>query len=471
MSDTPQGDGWWQTSDGKWHPPDYDPTDGQAYDQPTPDEPLFGDQSAPADTPPPFGTPGSSEPQSAVPPPWSPTGAQNRLDYPPTDPQPFGTPPPDQPPLDQAPPDQPIFDAPQFDQQGYEQQGYEQQPYEAQPYESQPFGAQPDGAPTYVSTGAGPVTDLPYAEDPPPAEPGTGSHRPGEFGLPSEAPSRVEPKVVKTNSVKAPSKKKQKQAATTGAIDAGGDGMSPLIRWAGIVVAVLAVLGAGWYFMLRDSGEDTDAAVSVETTTPVTSEPGEGTDASTSTTAALPVKPTIAPGETLPVLEFNGTGDSVVAIDPPGPRVATINYTGDGPFSVTGKDANDGEVATFVESEGPYQGSVAVDFRDEQDSRSLDIKATGEWTIRMTPVEDLEGIPGAFTGTGDNVVLYGGDVGPVRFTHSGSGQFVVNTFEIRTRDIQTLIDKTGASDSTVEVRGPVFMWVQADGDWSATPGG
>lgn len=251
--------------------------------------------------------------------------------------------------------------------------------------------------------------------------------------------------------------------------------MSPIVKLAGVVAVVLIALVAGWWFLLRDTGTDEDttaeaAAPTVAAETTV-SEPDEASSAPTSppSTAPLPPKPTIAPGARLPVLEFNGTGDSTVALDPPGPRVARIEHRGSGPFSVTGLDANGAEVETLVEAEGPYTGSVAVDFRDEQDSRSLAIEADGEWSIRMVPVESLEPLPGGFTGSGDNVVLYTGGVGPVRLTHSGSGAFKVNYFEIRTRDIETIVDETGPFEGTAELRGPAFVWVKADGDWSITP--
>lgn len=431
MSDTPQGDGWWQTSDGKWHPPDYDPTVEPTAGQPPADQP-----------------PGDA---AATPPPWSPSGSAETAQNAPegdwatqwSPPEDAGTSGPAQ-----APPPPPGGDdSPLFGDTGGALGGDPAPP------------ATPPAEPA-------PVDHPPL--DPAPVEPGPGMNRPGEFGLPSDTPMPSQPKVVK-----------QAPAAATGggagpvgtSGDSDGSGaMSPLIKWSGIVVAVLVVLAAGWYFLLRDSGDDTaeptdDEAAETADTTEVA---GETT--TVESTEPLPPKPTIAPGERLPVLDFDGSGSTVLAIDPPGPRVATISYTGEGPFSVTGLDANDGEVATFVETEGAYEGSVAVDFSDDQDSRSLSVEATGPWTIRMIPVEDLDAVPAGFTGTGDDVVLYSGEVGPVTFTHSGSGEFVVNTFEIRTREISTIVEETGAYDGTVELRGPAFVWIEADGAWSATPG-
>ncbi|MCZ7629009.1 MAG: hypothetical protein M5U19_08045 [Microthrixaceae bacterium] len=130
-------------------------------------------------------------------------------------------------------------------------------------------------------------------------------------------------------------------------------------------------------------------------------------------------------------------------MNPSGPRVANIEYTGTGPFKVTGLDINGGEVATYAQSDGPYSGSVAVDFHDEQDSRSLSIDADGPWTIRMVPVESLTPLPGGFTGSGDDVVLYTGGIGEVAFSHSGAGPFEVNYFEITTREIATAVKEAG----------------------------
>jgi hypothetical protein len=291
--------------------------------------------------------------------------------------------------------------------------------------------------------------------------------RPGEFGLPSEPKRASAPKVVR------PSVIPNNDGPSSGA----SSGMSPVLMWSGVAAAVLLVLFAGWYFLLRSDGSDEatakDAASSEEPTVAgetTVSVAEESAPAEAPTTEPLPPKPTIAPGEQLPVLEFNGSGSSTIALDPPGPRVAQIEYTGTGPFTVKGLDLNGGEVASFVKSDGPYSGSVAVDFPDEQDSRSLAVEADGPWSIRMVPVESLTPLPGGFTGTGDDVVLYAGDIGPVTLSHSGSGQFKVNYFEIKTREITTIADETGPFEGSAELRGPAFVWITADGDWSVTPG-
>ena len=427
MSDTPQGDGWWQTSDGKWHPPEYDPTVAQ-------------DPSAAPETPPP---PPAPPAQGDVPPPWSPSGTQGTGDAAPgatgataewgdqwVPQETPGTPPPD------GSPAAPLFGEPTV-------------------AESPQFSTEFD--PNSVA-GSDPETSQEPA--------GATTNRPGEFGLPSETPRTNEPKVVRAAPV----------IDSSGGSGESAGGMSPVIKWSAVAVVVLLALVAGWYFLIRDSGDDTastaespDASVAGDTTV-ATGADESGSEDPTETTAPLPPKPTIAAGERLPVLEFNGTGSSVVAIDPAGPRVAKVEYTGSGPFSVTGKDANDSDVETYVSSDGPYSGSVAVDFHDEQDSRSLAIEGDGPWTITMVPVESLDAIPGAFTGSGDNVVLYSGEVGPVNITHSGTSTFKVNTFEIKTRDIATIVDETGPFDGSVELRGPAFVWIEADGDWSVTPG-
>ncbi len=418
MSDTPQGDGWWQTSDGLWHPPDYDPT-------------VISDESAPSDESTSTALPGvpTNAPPGAVPPPWSPTGGSTST------PHPDGE------------------QSPASPQWGDEIQAPAYPP-PAGP-ENTPGGSPED--PLFgESVAAGTQTGV---------EPAPGTLRPGEFGLTSDLPPPTEPRVVR----QAP--QKTAAAAPTGS-PVDKPGMSPVIKWSGLVVAVLVVLFAGWYFLLRDSGSGENAAtaeasaVAGETTV---SDPG-ATTGTEATTSMLPPKPTIAPGARLPVLEFSGTADSTVTIDPPGPRVAKITYSGSGPFKVTGLDANGGQVAPYVDTTGSYKGAVAVDFHDEQDSRSLEITANGPWEIRMVPVESLTAQEGAFSGAGDNVVLYAGDVGPVTITHSGSGRFTVNTFEIKTREIDTIVDETGPYDGTVEMRGPAFVWITADGNWSVTPG-
>lgn len=419
MSDTPQGDGWWQTSDGKWHPPEYDPT-------------VAGGGSTDS-------LPGA-EPGPAAPP-WSPSngaGTETSVDSAPQ----WG----DQPAPPAAPP------PPYSDPLGHEQ-------------------AQASGVPQ-TAPGAPLFGDRDSHTDDASGGPDDDSGpfstaRPGEFGLPSEPKRSSEPKIVRPSVI--PNNDKPSGS--------DGSGPSPVLVLSGVVAAVLLVLFVGWYFLLRSDGSDEgtaeDPASSAEPTVAgetTVSAIEESTTTEAPTTDPLPPKPTIAPGERLPVLEFNGSGSSTVAIDPPGPRVANVEYSGTGPFKVTGVDANGSEVASFVESDGPYSGSVAVDFPDEQDSRSLSVEADGPWSIRMVPVESLTPLPEGFTGTGDNVVLYVGGISPVTLSHSGSGPFKVNYFEIQTRKITTIADETGPFEGSVELRGPAFVWIAADGDWSVTPG-
>lgn len=434
MSDTPQGDGWWQTSDGKWHPPEYDPTaPGGGLT-----EPIQGTDPAavPPQWPPSAGT-GGAEPAP-------PAGAQTQEGYP----QPVWG---EQPPAPAAPPH--AAPPPSYsDPYGHEQT---QAPGGPQETPGPPlFG---DRDPNAGGTSGGQDDDSgPFS-----------TARPGEFGLPSEPKPASAPKTVRPSVI----------PNSDGPSGSGGSGVRPVLIWSGVAAVVLLVLFAGWYLLLRSDGSDEgtakDSASSAEPTvageaTVSTVEEPATTEAPT--TEPLPPKPTIAPGERLPVLEFNGSGSSAVALDPPGPRVANIEYSGTGPFSVKGLDLNGGEVATFVESDEPYSGSVAIDFPDEQDSRSLSVEGDGTWSIRMVPVESLTPLPGGFTGTGDNVVLYSGGIGAVKLSHSGSGPFKVNYFEIKTREILTIADETGPFEGSAELRGPAFVWITADGDWSVTPG-
>ena len=428
MSDTPQGDGWWQTSDGKWHPPEYDPT-----------------APAGADTPGPAGEAAMPPP----PPPWSPSGATG------TDPTPPAA--------------------------GTEQPGAqwgEPTAAAAAPQPEPPAGQSGAGfedvaqqAPLFGGSGASTPVEPAGGTEPGSAADDQGpftTNRPGEFGLPSEPTRTQQPRTVRPAPVPTPGGPEGKDRS----------GLPPVAIWGGAAAALVLVLAAGWYFLLRDDGsEDAGGAevqVASETTLP-TDEDDSAAAETTETTAAettapLPPKPTIAPGEQLPQLSFAGQGDDTMALDPPGPRVARIEYSGTGPFSVTGLDANDEEVAVFAEAEGPYTGAVAVDFRDEQDSRSLRVEAEGPWSIQMVPVETLRAIPGTFAGSGDDVVLYSGRVGPVTVSHTGDGEVRVNYFEITTRNITTLVEETGPVERSVELRGPAFVWVEADGDWSITPG-
>ena len=90
MSDTSQGPGWWQASDGKWYPPELYPKD---WDKPNPAGQADTAATAAAETP--------AAAEAAV------------ADVAPVDPAPAATPPADPAPVAEAPAQSaPAFDAP-----------------------------------------------------------------------------------------------------------------------------------------------------------------------------------------------------------------------------------------------------------------------------------------------------------------------------------------------------------------------
>ncbi len=136
MSDTSQGPGWWQASDGKWYPPESAPW--AAPVTPPSETTLPADPTPAAGDPAPYGqTPyGQTPPEQSAP---------------------FGQTPPGQTPYGQVPPEQatPYGQAPPYGQASYGQTPYGQAPYGQAPYGQAPYGQAPYGQPAYGQAGYG----------------------------------------------------------------------------------------------------------------------------------------------------------------------------------------------------------------------------------------------------------------------------------------------------------------------------
>ena len=128
-------------------------------------------------------------------------------------------------------------------------------------------------------------------------------------------------------------------------------------------------------------------------------------------------RPTNTPAPTLtptPIPEpiiLNGNGDSVVDMEKwSGPAIARITYTGSRNFAVWNYDSNGEKIDLLVNIIGRYQGTVPIDFLDNQHTARFEVNASGQWEIQVLPLSEIrrEQIPGTITGTGDDVIFLDG---------------------------------------------------------------
>jgi hypothetical protein len=94
-----------------------------------------------------------------------------------------------------------------------------------------------------------------------------------------------------------------------------------------------------------------------------------------------------------------------------GPAILKIKYTGDRNFAV--RNYGRGLSVPYdllVNTIGSYEGTVPLDFRDDEQTTRFEITASGTWELHILPLAEarIEQIPGIFSGLGDDVVFIGG---------------------------------------------------------------
>lgn len=178
---------------------------------------------------------------------------------------------------------------------------------------------------------------------------------------------------------------------------------------------------------------------------------------------------------TFAALDQDGTGDAVITI-PVGATGGIVTATSDGDgFTLTLLDASSSPAgAPLVEAADDYEGVTAWGVSDASSAASLQVTASGSWTVRIEPMSSAPELPNAANGDGDTVYLYGGDAATLAATHSGDDAedpFVVTQQAAQAFGGARLIDVTGPYDGSVPLAaGPSVLTVQADEDWTLSVG-
>jgi len=105
-----------------------------------------------------------------------------------------------------------------------------------------------------------------------------------------------------------------------------------------------------------------------------------------------------------------------------------------------------------------------------QDDVSFQVKADGNWTLRVEPLRN--GGQPAFSGTGDNVSQFFDPPPPGQWSVSGTGKKLYVQLHCVSGDVVVVDDNNGPFQRTATInfsRGPCFWEVQADNNWSLKP--
>lgn len=254
------------------------------------------------------------------------------------------------------------------------------------------------------------------------------------------------------------------------------------------IVGAIA-LGFVWLVVLvgvitsfsQPSGRDPIAdqpVVTNEVVEQIPNEPAAATATKRSTNTPKPTStkiptltpaPTKTPTEPPPPQAFSGNGDDVVTIDEVGPAVVDLTYSGGSNFIVTSYDSGGQQIDLLVNTIGSYNGRVELDFYDDENTAMLEIKASGPWTVIVTPLGEaglrVATSPGTFNGSGDDVILLSGDPMTGSFINQGESNFVVWSIS-DSRDL--IVNEIAPYSGTAIIpNGTFILIVKAESEWSA----
>lgn len=235
-------------------------------------------------------------------------------------------------------------------------------------------------------------------------------------------------------------------------------------RWWAIALAVLILLVLLIVLVAVATDDDVEEEIAA---TPEVEEP-EADDEPDPTPEPEP-EPDPTPAPVPEPNQYQGSGDDVIAIEPPEEGRMTFHITGNDAgrhFAVAGYTADGNRTDTFVNTTDPYSGVVF----DTGETRELEISAQGPWTVEVQSIRAAETvqIPGETDGGGDYVFQLDGDARTVAITGNEAGRhFAVEAYDASGSDL--LVNTTEPYDGRVRLpSGAEVIVVTAVGEWSMT---
>lgn len=167
---------------------------------------------------------------------------------------------------------------------------------------------------------------------------------------------------------------------------------------------------------------------------------------------------------------YSGSGDQVIAVEKPDrgqSAIAVVTMGGDSNNIIWALDQGLEKTDLLVNEIGPYSGQALVDLRTSRgETRFLEIRSGGSWTVELRPLSSAASFANQASGAGDAVLRYTRSGGAVaRFTHDGESNFIVWAYRDDGRS-DLLVNEIGSYDGSTAIRGPAWLEVRADGNWT-----
>ena len=161
-----------------------------------------------------------------------------------------------------------------------------------------------------------------------------------------------------------------------------------------------------------------------------------------------------------------GSGDTVIKLpDGVSKALVTTTYNGKGNFAVIGLDESNDSADLLVNEIGKYKGTTPLGLNSFRDVKSLQVKASGAWTVTIEPLANAKGF--ANKGSGDMVMLYDGPSTSLKATHQGKSNFAVMEENDELFNMGLLVNEIGNYSGTVPMSaGPSVITVKAGGAWT-----
>lgn len=166
--------------------------------------------------------------------------------------------------------------------------------------------------------------------------------------------------------------------------------------------------------------------------------------------------------------EETGTGDAVITNDIlEAPCIIQIDYTGTGPFTANLTDTQGNVYRHFASADGNFSGAFTNFPYYREMPTDIEIKCSGDWRIKFSPLADMERAQKNKTYTGDQVLYIDEETTEkVTFDYKGEDKFFVEGVSMMDHEI-ALDEQTGPGTWTIDwTHNQTFFIVHATGEWS-----
>jgi hypothetical protein len=210
--------------------------------------------------------------------------------------------------------------------------------------------------------------------------------------------------------------------------------------------------------------EEANSSVVISTFTPLPTNTAAPTRTPRPTATSTPVPEPIF---------LTSVGDSVFDIEKwEGPALLKIKYTGGSNFAVRNYPANSNDYYDLlVNTIGPYEGTVPLDFLDGQQTARFEVIAatSGAWEFHIEPLANarIERIPGIISGTGDDIVFVQGDRPDLLEADALQAKHNFAVWAVTTKRLDLVINEIAPYTGTnILDSSTIALIVHATGPWS-----